>query len=376
MTVATRIGAVRARRSPAEWVLAAASATRSARLFIRFSAIGFSAMLPVIGAASTGLPVTPLQTLLLMTAGCAFHCFAYVMNDVVDLPLDRAEPRRADFPLVRGTVTPSRAVAFALVQVHIAALCALLLSSHPLSLGTLAAGVGFMAVYNLWGKRTRWPILTDFSQALAWSALVLFGALAVGGITAASLTLLICGFVAVLIMLANGVHGALRDLPSDVRLGMRTTAVVLGARAHDGALLIPLRLRVYAFVLQSLLTVLAVAVALHHAGTRRMGGPGSAVCVLLLGAWCAIDLLRPHDAAARSNATNARGFLQLAIALGLLLIALIPHVSPGMLIIVTALYIGPLLTHSLLYDTLRWIRLRGRAPSGAPELAPDRSAPR
>src|SRR5688572_1544767 len=120
MTAYRRIVAMQPRRLAADWILAFTHATRSARLFIRFSAIGFSAMLPVIGAATAARHVTASQLFLLIAAGCAFHCFAYVTNDVVDLPLDRAEPRRVDFPLVRGTVTPARAVAFALVQLQLA----------------------------------------------------------------------------------------------------------------------------------------------------------------------------------------------------------------------------------------------------------------
>src|SRR5882672_4637092 len=79
--------------------------------FGRFSVLGFSVMLPLIGAAAVSRALSAGQLVALTAVGFAFHIFAYVSNDVFDLPIDRTQPLRADSPLVRGLVPPSLALA-------------------------------------------------------------------------------------------------------------------------------------------------------------------------------------------------------------------------------------------------------------------------
>src|SRR3712207_6301146 len=74
--------------------------------FIRFSALGASAILPLLGAATVQPRLSQPSIGGLLAVALAFHVFAYVLNDVIDLPLDRTEVLRRAFPLVRGAVQP------------------------------------------------------------------------------------------------------------------------------------------------------------------------------------------------------------------------------------------------------------------------------
>jgi hypothetical protein len=90
-----------------------------------------------------------------------------------------------------------------------------------------------MGAYNLWGKRCRFPPLTDAIQGLAWASLAIYAAQAFGAEPNA-MTWTVAAYVAGFTLLFNGVHGSLRDLRNDFTSGARTTAIFLGARPDPG----------------------------------------------------------------------------------------------------------------------------------------------
>ena len=265
-------------------------------------------MFVLLGVAGSSGEVPASDLALILVASIGFHVAVYVVNDIVDLPIDRTEPRRATSPLVLGTVTPGRmavvAAAAAVVGVGTAAVVAW-------SAGVaMACATGLLIVYDVWGKRCALPPLTDLVQGLGWAALLASGSLAGGGTTAT--TAWLGAYVVVAILLVNGVHGAVRDLANDQRYGARTTARFLGASVDaSGAFHLPVRLWVYGVVLHvvdvALLAVplttdessrsveLAVVVAggviglvalgrgLHRAGDRRVAlGAGFAYIIVML----------------------------------------------------------------------------------------------
>src|SRR5438067_7053654 len=152
----------------------------AAGAFIRFSALGGTLILPLLGAASVGGRLPMGRMLGLLAVAVLFHAFAYVLNDVVDLPVDRTEPRRVLSPLVRGAVTPGQAVAFALGMVPPAFGLTLWSAAGARALVALATAFLCLAAYDLWGKRGAFPPLTDLIQGVGWAALLLGGAAAQG----------------------------------------------------------------------------------------------------------------------------------------------------------------------------------------------------
>lgn len=227
----------------------------SAALFTRFSAFSFTAALPLLGAATVAPGLSGLHAVMLVGIALAFHVFGYVLNDVVDLPIDRTHPLRQHYPLVRGTITPRAALVVALIQVPVACVLALQLAAPPLAYATLAAAFGLLAVYDIWGKRTAYPLLMDLLQGLGCCALVLFGTAAISG-RPSQLTALICMVMCVYLVLINGVHGGLRDLTNDFAHGVLTTPILMGVRPSPSGLIIPRRFVAYALGLQVLLVTL------------------------------------------------------------------------------------------------------------------------
>nr|MBC8492783.1 UbiA prenyltransferase family protein [Chloroflexota bacterium] len=221
--------------------------------FSRFSALSLSAVLPLLGAATMSPRLAGYQILGLIGVATAFHGFAYALNDVIDLAVDRTESLRAEWPLVQGTVRPWQMLAFALLQVPLALALTIWLGGNSRAYATLGASFALMTVYNLWGKCSPFPPLTDAAQGLAWGTLALYGAAVVPG-RPTELMGVVFAFVVVFIVMANGVHGSLRDLANDLNCGVRSTAIMLGARPQDAmGQVIPRRLRFYTLTLQAVL---------------------------------------------------------------------------------------------------------------------------
>jgi len=342
-----------------KWLTAIWQRIYSVCLFIRFSALGGTFLLPLLGAGSVPSAMPMNKWLGLLSIALVFHLFAYILNDVIDLPLDRTEPRRADFPLIKGTLTPRFALAAALAQLPLAVGIVRWMQSNWLAYAALAIAFGGMAVYNLWGKRARFPLLTDFAQGISWASLALFGAASKAD-EPTSLTMYLCAYLVLLICLANGVHGSLRDLANDFQCGVRSMAIYLGAKpTADGGLHIPQGLRRYAFAFQYLLLIITLVPLIRndfgYSPTEWL--ITLAVIVLMGGLSLRLLDIAAGSAPHRQTLISA-GMLQLLVSLGLLIMLFAFYLPAWLLGLIIALFFLPLLTHRWLYNMLRWIRQR------------------
>lgn len=331
--------------------------------FIRLPAFGFTAMLPLLGAASVTPSLTARQVLGLLGVALAFHCYSYVLNDVIDLPLDRTQSLRAKDPLVRGAIRPGLALAFALCQLPAALVITAWLGGDLGAYAALGAGFVLMAIYNVWGKRTPLPPVTDVIQGLAWGALVFYGAgVQPGSLT--GLTIDLFAFAVVYIVLINGVHASLRDLANDLACGMRSTAILLGARPRPaGRLAIPRRLQLYAWALQALSIGLLLAPLCQNAmGYGPLAWTGTFIAILLLSArclGCVAVILSP--ASSHADLTRALGAYLFA-SLSSLVALMALYLEPGGLVALLAACLTPLLPKSIRQAISAW---RGRSATPA-----------
>lgn len=231
-------------------------------LTLHIGPMGFTLSLPLIGVASSGVTPTPRVIAALLAIGVAFHLFAYGLNDLIDLPLDRTEPQRSGDPLVRGVITPATLAMVAIAQLPIALALAWYIELPVRGVLALLIAFAGLAAYDVWGKRCSAPWLTDAIQGVGWGSLLLVGA-ATSEVTPAA-TFRMLAAILLYIQLINGVHGPLRDLPNDFRRGARTTAIALGARPDGAGVVIPRALVMYALLLHGML-LLIVAMCVRSA---------------------------------------------------------------------------------------------------------------
>jgi 4-hydroxybenzoate polyprenyltransferase len=319
--------------------------------FSRFSALGATAALPLLGAGSVSAQLTPRRATGLLAVASAFHLFAYLHNDICDLDLDRTQPRRRHYPLVRGAVQPELALGLALICVPLAfALHTRLVAGDARrpargdARTSLVAAFGALAIYNRWGKACPFPPLTDLVQALGWAALLRYGALATGG-APTTLTRLLMAYEVLLILMVNGVHGALRDLENDAARGARTTALFLGARMEEGRLRLSPALLVHIVTLQAAL----LALPLWYVATRSGKGAGG---VVALAAGAALSLAR---LARDGQASDGAGMAHLVLLLSVPVALVAPRLAPLPRLALLAAHLVPLLPNGATYAALRWL---------------------
>lgn len=333
------------------------STFEAAASFLRLSALGVTGMIPFLGAASgaTDLPLHWRAIVTLVTVAVSYHIFGFVINDVVDLPIDRTAAGRWPSPLVRGTVRPAVALGLALAQVPIALALAWWGAGRQ-GLAAIVAACVLGTAYNLWGKRAAIPPVTDLVQGLAWAALAGFGATVAGGRGPATGWLL--AFLTVYMVLASGVHGSIRDLRNDVRYGVRSTAVFLGARPGPGrALILSRRLIVYALILQGVLTCLSVAAALDDGGDSRirLGQRIVPLVLVIIVAVVGFALLGTAlRCSADENLLRSAGILHLIVTFMLPLAFLIDKTPGWLLAFLFACCTVPFLLNGWLAEAVRW----------------------
>src|SRR5687767_9468842 len=148
--------------------------------FIHLRRFAFTVFLPLMGAATAIQQGTLTQILLIIVTAFQFHIFTYVLNDVIDLPVDRLMAKRAGHPLVRGDMTSKTALVIALVQIPLILVTVWYAEVSRQALVALLMAIICMAIYDIWGKKVAFPPLTDLVQALSWGSLTLYGAWVVG----------------------------------------------------------------------------------------------------------------------------------------------------------------------------------------------------
>ncbi len=331
------------------WVASVRRGLSIVELLIRFKALGFTLVMPLLGATTVSPRLGGDKMLALMSTALCFHLFSYIFNDVIDLPVDRTEPLRASYPLVRGLIQPWQALSFALAQVPLAGAFTAITAGNYQSYAALGASFALMAVYNLWGKRSIFPPLTDAIQGLAWGGLTLYGAAVISN-HYNYLTAITVSFVAIFIILINGVHGSLRDLVNDLRCGLRTTAIMLGARPRSGGgIYISRALALYTLALQSALIALPLlSLAYNWFGYQPEQQVLSTVFLVAV-ALASLGLLA---IAARSSG-EARtlfvcGSLHLVLSFASLIVLFGFYLDLVLLVVVLTAFFTPLLASNLL----------------------------
>jgi 4-hydroxybenzoate polyprenyltransferase len=258
-------------------------------VLIRFATTGITIVMPMLGAIGASRYLTLHQIVGIICIGLSWHIFAHVSNDVVDLELDKNQPDRSDSPLVSGRVKPRQALTLALAQIPISLLITVWLSHSAVAYVYWLIAFAFMGIYNIWGKKLRLSLLTDFIQGCSWASLGLYGSAVVGSLpTVLNLGLFV--YLVGFILMASGIHGTVRDLPNDLTHNKKTTAMLFGAKPNSiGDVTLPVGLKIYGAFIQLWLHA-SVLVPLFanwfRYDTLEWGVTFIFEAMLILSAWC------------------------------------------------------------------------------------------
>jgi 4-hydroxybenzoate polyprenyltransferase len=214
--------------------------------------MGLTAVAPVLGALSMwdvgtlGL----LELFFLFIIGCLAHAYGFVLNDVIDIKVDKLSKELTTRPLVRGSITRKRAIAFAVICMIGSFLLSILFYSEPqrylLLLFILLAAYFLATVYDIASKK--YPGM-DLFVASAIFFLILFGASTIGTPTKLAFVVALIGGLQVLFM--NMINGAIKDIDHDKEGSANTVAIRLGANIHAGVMALPLSFKTTGYLIEA-----------------------------------------------------------------------------------------------------------------------------
>ncbi|MCX6664647.1 MAG: UbiA family prenyltransferase [Euryarchaeota archaeon] len=215
---------------------------------IRLKSMGISTI-AVFGALSVKGSLEIWHFLVLFVIGIFFNILGFVLNDIVDLDLDKRSIELSERPLVKGTVTKFEAKMTSLMCYIFIFGLGLFFFRDILPISILVLSVVFGSLYDVWGKRF---LGSDFVLSGSIAFFCLFGALTVSHeISAFTIIIVIIIFYHVLFF--NIIEGGLKDADNDRKSGVKTTAVYSGVEA-GARMHIPKIFIIFAIVIESIST--------------------------------------------------------------------------------------------------------------------------
>jgi 4-hydroxybenzoate polyprenyltransferase len=200
-----------------------------------------TAVAPIIGyliiSYQQQLKIEFYELFVLFIIGVLMHIFEFVLNEYIDLEVDKRSPDLAEKPLVSGTIAPqaSLVVVFTSLILSYILLIIFFFDIGFWSMILLSLSFGFGAIYDIHGKRFAG---SDFTLALWIFLFCLFGA-SIQSIEFTGVLYLVAGLGFFQILFNNAIEGGLKDADHDAAAGAKTLAHTLGARVQDGKLIIP-----------------------------------------------------------------------------------------------------------------------------------------
>jgi 4-hydroxybenzoate polyprenyltransferase len=213
--------------------------------------MGLTGVAPVLGALAMWNEgsLAPFKLVILFIIGCLAHAYGFVLNDVIDIKVDKLSKDLTARPLVRGSITRRRAAIFAVSCMIGSFLLSLVffqeLQSFIFPVFLLLFAYFFASVYNIASKK--FPGM-DLFVAGAVFFLILFGAATIGTPTILAYIVALIGGLQVLFM--NMINGAIKDIDHDKEGSANTIAIRLGAHIHAGIIALPVSFKTTGYIIE------------------------------------------------------------------------------------------------------------------------------
>jgi 4-hydroxybenzoate polyprenyltransferase len=320
--------------------------------FLRFEYLSVALIFPLLGAATAPNRLTGFPLLGILAGAFAFHIYVSLLNDIIDLPLDRTNPARVAYPLVSGKISPGTALLITLLQIPIAAAIIYWQSGSTTAYLAMALALGMMTIYDVWGKWSPFPPAIDVIQGVGFSSLVLYGAALTGGLTPLSWLAFALG---ILWMVIINLLGGLRDLHSDLAFGVSTTPIYFGVRPSGREESIPPLVSYYGYILHFMMIAAGVLIIFWNGQRYPLWLMVTLGILSMLGGAIALFFLVTtfHAAAKDYDMMVVAGLRYIGMSAGSVLLTLLPALPWWAILSVLGLFLwryrdyslGPILAH-------------------------------
>ena len=226
------------------------------RLF-RIPGLGGLAIPPIIGAISVGV-FDLYKLILLFIIGALAALYGFILNDYVDVEIDKLSNDLKGRPLVSNLISRQVALMICVFFIFLSFLfIGILWYNQTLDFYKLSAllsiiAAGFLgSIYDFYGKKF---VGSDFLVALSMAFVFLFGALSFGEPTLITWIIFILTFNNLLHM--NAVEGGIKDSDHDYKLGVKNIALSSGVKVKGENISIPNKFKVFSLGIRSFTAIL------------------------------------------------------------------------------------------------------------------------
>jgi 4-hydroxybenzoate polyprenyltransferase len=218
--------------------------------FLRLKALGVSTI-AVVGAISVTGTLEIAQFCILFFIGALYNSLGFMLNDYVDLEIDKGSKELFDRPLVKKTISKKTALGIIILFYGLIISTGILFYPTVLSLLFLSLAMIFGTIYDCIGKKFYGSDLT-LSASVAF--LCLFGATTVTT-EIGLLTIIIACIYFMHVLFFNIIEGGFKDADNDRKYRAKTTATYLGV-ANQPEVIAPWTFKIFAIAIEIITALL------------------------------------------------------------------------------------------------------------------------
>lgn len=200
---------------------------------IRIQTSAATASAPLLGGLIAGQhEIIPLFILLII--GIIYHIYGFVLNEYIDVQVDKKSKDLHDKPLVSGSIPIAHAKFIVIFSSAASCIITIIFFKEVLSILFLLIAIILGGVYDVYGKKI---VGSDFVLGAGFFFLCIFGA----STYTSNFTIIIylVGFAYFFhIVFNNAVEGGLKDVDHDFLAGAKTTATRLGVKVKEKRLIV------------------------------------------------------------------------------------------------------------------------------------------
>jgi 4-hydroxybenzoate polyprenyltransferase len=221
---------------------------------MRFHAGAQEALFPLIGALIVGMRDLILLGIIFVV-GLFFHIFGHVLNDYLDIAVDKKSAELKDKPLISGITPASHAIAIIVIAIVIPYILIIIFFPTIYTILFFSLALLFGGLYDIYGKKI--PGISDAILGSSFTFSYFFGVSTVT-ISFTNLVFIVGALIFVGIIFANVVEGGLKDVDHDYLGGKKTLATIMGVKVKEGKLKISRLFSTFAYILLTITFILLI----------------------------------------------------------------------------------------------------------------------
>ncbi|MEF8874145.1 MAG: UbiA prenyltransferase family protein [Candidatus Thermoplasmatota archaeon] len=223
--------------------------------------MGLTGVAPMLGAlAMWNVGHTSLfGAFILFVIGCLSHIYGFVLNDVIDIDVDKLSKDLKARPLVSGTITRREATYFAVSAMLLSWLFTLFfyedLFTFIIILSILIFADFLSTIYNFISKK--YPGMDVFVTGAVFFLIIFGGAtVSTDELFTTPILWIVASIGSIQVLFMNMINGALKDIDHDAEGSARTLAIRLGAKVREKKLIIPRSFKIIGYSVEGVRSAL------------------------------------------------------------------------------------------------------------------------